>query len=568
MDDRLLDPSKFYNDQGKEEHRRNVEEHLEALVKKSAVDTEQNRLTMEKLKKKQAELSSLAKALSGFKVLRALLIFGIIVGGAMAAISLLFIEQSTAVSVLVMLCGLGILILSVLLLIKKVNPKIKGTDSTIAQKNAEIKRLEDEGYAQMAGLNSLFTDDDAFRLFEKTLPDFAFEKNFTVEQERLFIEQYDLMDLQNENCSMTATLSGKYNGNPFLYGRRRVHRMGSHVYRGSLHISWSESYRDSQGRIRTRHRSQVLYASVSKPKPFYHTNTFLVYGNQAAPTLSFSRDAEHIEDLSEKAIEKKIKKGEQELQKNAERAAKRGGNFQEMANSEFDVLFGATDRDNEVEFRLMYTPLAQLSTVNLLKDGENYGDDFNFIKRRRCNLIISEHSQTSRLSVFANDYKHFDFEEIKRRFLSYNEEFFKSVYFDFAPLFCVPAYLEQPATSLESPEPYENYFPYYEHEVMANAIGGNLFAGFGLQTEAILKTETLKSENGRDLVSVTAHSYTGEGRVDFIPTLGGDGRMHAVPVHWIEYIPITRTATVVIGKADETISGADAIVGGVYARFA
>ena len=47
---------------------------------------------------------------------------------------------------------------------------------------------------------------------------------------------------------------------------------------------------------------------------------------------------------------------------------KNGGQFQEMANSEFDVLFGANDRDHEVQFRLMYTPLAQRNTVDLIKD--------------------------------------------------------------------------------------------------------------------------------------------------------------------------------------------------------
>ena len=30
-----------------------------------------------------------------------------------------------------------------------------------------------------------------------------------------------------------------------------------------------------------------------------------------------------------------------------------------MANNEFDALFNGDDRDNEVEFRLLFTPLAQ-----------------------------------------------------------------------------------------------------------------------------------------------------------------------------------------------------------------
>ena len=107
------------------------------------------------------------------------------------------------------------------------------------------------------------------------------------------------------------------------------------TYRGSLVISWTETYRDSNGKIRTRRRTQTLTASVTKPKPYYHYNNYLVYGSQAAPKLMFSRSPQVKTNMSEKDIEKKVKKGEKELKKKAQQSVKNGGTFQEMVNSEF-----------------------------------------------------------------------------------------------------------------------------------------------------------------------------------------------------------------------------------------
>jgi hypothetical protein len=449
-----------------------------------------------------------------------------------------------------LLCSLLAIVGLLWLLLKKVNPVLKDNERLKKDCLVEISKLEAEGWNQMQNLNDLFTNDDAINLVEKTLPDFSFDDKFTKEQEQLLVQKYDFCDLITDECSMLDTLSGKYAGNPFLFGRRRIHKMGTQVYRGSLVISWTERYVDSKGQLRTRTRTQTLHASVTKPKPFYKTNTFLLFGNQAAPNLSFSRTSNHIENLSEKRLERKIKKGEKEIQKIAKNNLKNGGNFQEMTNSEFDVLFGAIDRNNEVEFRLMYTPLGQRSTTELLKDSQNFGDDFDFFKERRCNVIVSDHAQNWKMNIYANDYKDFDFEAIKTKFINLNETYFKSIFFDFAPFFCVPAYLEEPCASLEKIEDYSTNFTYYEHEVMVNSLDSMSLVHEDSITEAILKTQTINSERDKDFIEVTAHSYTGIEQVDFIPVLGGDGHYHNVPVSWIEYIPISKTSQVAITHPD------------------
>ena len=66
------------------------------------------------------------------------------------------------------------------------------------------------------------------------------------------------------------------------------------------------------------------------------------------------------------------------------------------------------------------------------------------------------------------------------------------------------------------------------------------------QTRSILKTEIVDSNGGIDRVAVTAYGYRGEPRLDFVPTLGGDGMIHPVPVHWTEYIPVQRTSEMLL----------------------
>ena len=546
MDDKVLEPVKYYERQGKQEHLDNINNHLNDLVEKSGVDIEENHKTIEKWKKEQEEIASLSKILKKFKIFRALLIIGIVIGAIITFSSFGQFGSSIGLAIIMLIIGVGAVIGSIMLMVKKVNPVIKDTSNVRQEHLDEAKNLENEGWNQMNNLNNLFTDEDCVRLIEKTLPDFSFDKNFSVEQEKLFVEKYDFQDLQTDECSMVDTLSGKYAGNPFLFGRRRVHKMGSQVYRGSLRITWTETYRDSNGKLQTRQKSETLHASVTKPKPFYSINTFLAFGNQAAPNLSFSRQTKHTENLSEKALERKIKKGEHQLQKQAKKAVKTGGTFQEMANSEFDVLFGATNRDNEVEFRLMYTPLGQRSTVELLKDSLHYGDDFDFIKQGKCNFTFSDHAQNWKMHVFARDYKHFDYEEIKIRFINLNQTYFKSIFFDFAPFFCVPAYLEEPCEALDGIESYGTNYTYYEHEVMANALDYKSFVHEESCTEAILKTQALTTANGSDIVAVTAYSYMGIDRIDYIPVNGGDGNYHNVPVQWIEYIPVSKNSQIVV----------------------
>jgi hypothetical protein len=278
----------------------------------------------------------------------------------------------------------------------------------------------------------------------------------------------------------------------------------------------------------------------------------LLYGAQAAPDLTFSRRAAHHERLSEKEVERRVRAGERELLKRAEESTMEGGDFREMTNTEFDVLFGALDRTDEVEFRLMYTPLAQCNTVDLLRSTSGFGDDFDFYKRGRLNCIVSEHAAGWNMNTSVSNYVSHSVELSRSKFQGFNESFFKSVYFDFAPLMAVPAYQEEPCYSLREPYADRSNYTEYEHESLVNALGARRFAPHDAATESILKTSFAGKDGKTDRITVTAHAFAAFDRVDFIPRMGGDGRLHNVPVPWVEYIPTARETAVAVSGTDRT----------------
>ena len=542
MNEQLLEPVKFYENTGKQLHHDNANDFFEELLKKSHVNEEENRETVKKYNTEQAKANEINKKLRRHKTAKVLLIILAVFGGIVALYGILVLCSGIVTGgAIAAALGAIALVASILVIKKKIGPLIKHVGELLEKQQAIATALLEEAKAQVAPLNALFTESDSLRLIEKTVPDLAFDPRFTRDNENFFIKKHDYLDLSDESSSVLNTLSGRLAGNPFLFCNRMIQEMGTYTYHGTLTISWTETYRDSKGNIQTRRRTQTLHASLTKPKPYYKKSTQLCFGCQAAPDLSFSRDPQDTEELNEKQLERKVKRGAKELKKRTDQAIKEGKSFQEMANTEFEVLFGALNRDHEVQFRLLFTPLAQRNMVELVTDKDAYGDDFYFTKRRRFNIIRTEHSETWDFDSSPAHYYSHDVGEIRRKFITFNEEFFKILYFNFAPLLSIPAYVEEPCAALDPPEEYDCNYTYYEHELMANSIGRHRFAHENAATESILKVGKARKRNAIDVVPVTAYAFRGENRLDFVPVFGGDGKMHPVPVHWIEYIPVRKT---------------------------
>jgi len=505
MSNAIYDPLEEYESRLKAQHEANAVTFFDTLVTQSGVNIEQNRATVRDYHTCMDGRAALRKKLNWRRFWRVLM-----------CLTLILIP----------------------LVITKLNPVIRSLRAQIGEADQKAAALLAQAEAQMAPLNQRFTERDALGLIESVMPLLSFADCFSVKQEMDMHINYDFTDFNSAEQSTMGTLAGHYNGNPFLFENRLVHTMGVETYHGYKTIFWTETYRDSNGKLQTRTRSETLHATVVKPKPYYTTQVVLNYCAQGGPDLSFSRDASHLHEKSDRQIERIVKRGEKKLQRKAEKALKGDGDFTGMSNADFEVLFDALDRDNEVQFRTLFTPLAQTNMVSLIRSDTGYGDDFHFIKTKRTNRIVTNHSQGRTMTLTPEQYVSYDYDIIRQNFIGKNTEFFKAVYFDFAPLLAIPLYQERPVHSLKPIPDYAQTYSLKESEVLANAVDRAYVVHPLTKTHAILKSAFVGSKDNVDETCITAYSYDIQKQVDFVVMHGGDGRYHHVPVEWDEYLPL------------------------------
>ncbi|MBR2505723.1 MAG: hypothetical protein IKB70_02095 [Bacilli bacterium] len=546
-DDILLEPLKAYKSVYKDAVNEEAGKFFDELVGKSKIDVEANRQTIKQYKKTLKEAEEVNKKLSGLKTGRGFSIFGIIVGFLVAIgfILLCFSEEPDwLVNILCIIGGLALGIGLIVLIVKVLNPKIKNQTNIYNSLMAKAKELSDLAYAQMAPLNALYDWNMPTTIIERVIPILDFDKYFDGSKYLSLIDNYGFSELTDPDTSTLYVQSGTILGNPFLIQKQKCHRIIQKVYTGSIVITWTETYRNSNGQLCTRTRTQTLTASVTHPAPEYTNQTALIYGNDAAPDLSFSREPSGMTGKSDKEIRKHVRSKEDDLRKLAEKSIKRGDEnpFTPLANTEFELLFGALDRDHNVQYRLLFTPLAQKNQVDLIRSSDGYGDDYYVYKRKKINIVSSRHSQNEDLSGNPSIFIGNDHDVARKIFIDHVNNFFKAIYFDFAPLLSIPLYQQMKSMNYiyGSDCPY-NYSA-YEHEVFANTFPEEYLKDPDSITTCMLKTRVIRTDGKSDKIEITAYSYRGEDRVDYVKKMGGDGRIHTIPVYWTEYIPLMRTS--------------------------
>lgn len=353
-------------------------------------------------------------------------------------------------------------------------------------------------------------------------------------------------ELGNEH-SIVFSHSGEINGNPFILARTLTHSMGSKTYHGSLAISWTEQVRGADGKWHTKTHHQTLKASVSQPFPQYENHTFIVYGNEAAPDLLFNRSPSDLSKLDDGFFTRIRKNSAIKKLEKKSRDLGEGNNFAVMSNREFDALFGATDRNHEVQFRLLFTPLAQQEMLKLLKDNDvGYGDDFSFSKSHMINIVRPAHMGQTDIGGEPEKFHAYELAHARDFFNRYHNEFFRSFYFGIAPLLAIPLYQQHRSHSdiYKTADGKKSCF--WEHESIANYHGEAKFKHPDCVTRSILKTSSKMEDDGSQRVRVIASGYSRVERVTYVAVRGGDGRTHKVPVHWYEYHDVERASDLVV----------------------
>ncbi len=542
MNENLLEPLKFYNDNLQKTYANNVASFFDELVKKSGIDVSLNRETVKQYNEKITVIQQDVKKINKYNILKAFLYVVGIVACIVIMKFIYDIYHHTGVlwkNICYILSAMLIIILIVIYIRNKLNPLVNNLKSSNIKLTKEADDLKNKAYEQMQALNILYDSDDTRQLILKVLPDINLDKYFNMKRFDYLNHKYNLQENDDDlDNSSLHVLTGDIVGNPYVIIKSLNHKLGTYTYTGELVIYW-ETHSYENGKRVTHHHSQTLYASLDKPKPYYNSYTTMIYGNEAAADLSFFRKGNHIEKLSAKKREKIVKEGSHKINQYAKNAIKNGGSFTPLGNDEFDCLFGALDRDNETQFRLLFTPLAQKNLLDIMKFGP-YGDDFTFIKEQKINKISGENSTNWDLDTSVERFYNYDIDAARDFFIRFNVQYFDHFFFQIAPILSIPLYQQYKTSEYIYQHDYVRNYTSYQAEVMANKLGSDSFAHESSKTPVILKTSLNKKDGYTDVVNVSAFSYDTIDRITYIPVFGNDGRYHDVPVKWVEYIPLRK----------------------------
>ena len=542
--DDFLEPLKYYENGLKDLLEENVEALFDELTKNSKVDVEENKTTCEKYYKEESALNKVKSRLARLKVGIVFTWIFIISSIIVSILMFVLLANSTNNKGLYIGVGIGCIVLAIglfLLYFLYLRKKKKLLTSEKDKLEEICRKLRDEAWAQMAPLNALFDERMSSQLFTKSAPIIEMDEHLMHSVEQRIVNQFNCpLDRSSAHSSLVVQ-SGSINTNPFILRQALTMKMKPYTYTGSIVITYTRTVSDGKGGYTTETVSQTLTAHVTRPKPYYSVDTSLTYYTDVGGKLSFMRAPAGLVGKTPKQMEKIANKKDKEQTKKAARALKEGAAYTKITNSKFEAYINAEGRDNELEYRFLFTPLAQENyCYNFSKQ-----DDIYYTKLKCANIIRSKHDYDMDYSGSPTNYYSFDYEVIKKKFHDYNMKYFEGIYFDFLPLISIPAFHENRSEPYIAPRGEKDLLGMYEREVMVNRFEPSLFKPADCDTDIILKVNAV----GED-TTVTAYGYHADPRTDLVPVMGGDGHLHNVPVHYFEYLPVEESKLVKVFNND------------------
>lgn len=541
----LNEPLSYYKEKLLDAHADQVSDYFEKLVEAASLDSEANKETISNLRTLESQHSKNSGRKTWWIVLRVTL-------WAVGVISAIASFSGAEFNVLALLLGIALIVTDLFTVAPRVTALKEENEELIGQ----IEELNEQAWVQLEPLNQLFRWNISKELASRTFPELQLDAHFSEHALYDLVATYGLDGSFNEGRSILRTQSGTLVQNPLVFYRYLQHWIGSNSYQGSMVIYWSETIRNSQGQMQTVQRSQTLTASVIKPYPSFAEGAAVILGHEAAPNLSFSRSPSSLSGADDTRFNAWRKSGAlKSIERKAMKQLKSGsGQLTVMSNREFETLFKALDRDHEIEFRLMFTPLAQQEMVKLLNDTSiGHGDDFVFAKQGRTNYVEPAHLAAIDLDPDPSIFYSNELEQSREFFNTFNNEFFRSLYFSIAPLLAVPLYTESRRLPVAAGIEDGHVPNSWEVEVMANAIGEANLCHPESVTRNLLRARVEGTDSGGVIANVFALGYKGIDRVDFVPVLGGDGNWHQVPVPWVEYIAVEESSRLFVTRLHENL---------------
>ncbi|ATZ16282.1 hypothetical protein JN01_0304 [Entomoplasma freundtii] len=543
----IYNPLAEYQNNLKQIHNDNLTNFFDNLVQQNQIDENLNKKTVEDFYHNKKSLTLTNKKKANLEKGRLALIFLAIIFGIAPLVGWFLLRTNAQVFLWVgLMAGVGLigLGLSVYCIVKKIKPKIQNLHSQSTTFESKMNDLETNCWSQLLGLNQSYDWQLTTRLLEQTLPIVKFDPYLKLDKFQHFLNH----GLRNTDFDETVIdlKSGEIATNPFIFVEKLHHNLGMQAYFGSITISWTETYTDHEGKTQTRIQTQVLTASVEQPCPFYKTTKELFFSHEVAPKLNFQREPSNLVHSNERDITKAMKK----LDNKARKAIKDGNDFNLMNNSEFEVLFNALNRNDEIQFRFLFSDLAQKQLEDFLKNPDYpHADEFYWWKNQELSCLMGTYLTNVSWDFNPQKYQNFDLAAARQNFISSNMTFFENFYLAITPLLATPL-LQEPRTieypTLATPE----YLASWQKEAIVANFGNELIHPLS-RTNNIFKIVTNNAANGLEQLMVKAFGYQTIERVTYIPVLGGDGYWHNVPVWWTEYIPVAQESAVLVKNVED-----------------
>lgn len=504
-------------------------ETFERLIKETNTDVELNQRTTTEYYKKDAISNKLSNIIKIERFFAWFFIVSVVVLGLLSY----YMQE---IMIYTILGGVISLIVSILLFVSA----SRREDSKL-KLDSEIDILRSNAYEQTTALKESFDIDLPIQLFNKITPNIKIDSYLTKNKHDYIFQCADILNQHVENKSILGCYSGYIGENSFLITKERTQTMQSVEYHGSLQIYWETLEKDSNGRYVKVNHTQTLYATSWHDAPVFEEYVYTYFGCPIGENLHFSRKPFGVRYMSDNKLNRKIKSTYKNYCKKAEKNLGGEKELVLLVNEEFESLFGAIDRNQDVEFRLLFTPLAQQNMVELIKDREILGDQFEFIKKGKYNLVYSYVNQNLVFNgLSSKHYYSIDVKIIKEKFVKFINSFFKDIYLGILPILNIPEYQQaKPEIKFEDFEKnlqsQKDTWSIYEVEARARLDTDYLPE----QAKTLCITKAFYTENP-DLFRVYSYGFDKEIMIDYIPVKGGDGFYHNVPVQWIKYNKVVK----------------------------
>ena len=396
------------------------------------------------------------------------------------------------------------------LLTKKVQKKQASLDNALKQQ----KKLETQLIEQLSSTKSYLSTYFAYKeIIEKYWHDIKLNLFIPIEQYSIFNDNIDMLiprsnnnQILLENSCVTKLVNGTLFGHPFCLYSYKHQTMYMKIYTGFTAVKYS--YRDNDGKSHIG--TDIVTASIEKPAPRWISQNNFVYFVSKPYELCFTNN---------------VSKHEFKTHVNKE--------FRQLENSKFNKMF-FTKRNNEMQYRMLFTPLAQEQYVNLL-----HNLSFTITKEKSVVSVKINNLPFILPIKYKNSY---DVEQWQTNYLNCLNDFLKTLSTYTLPVSCLPilkdfafVYPPNKTTKFCYFQVTNNMAYLYEQT--------NMYAQY--ETDVIfipIDNEQIKIDNYYfNITKVLVKHFLLVNRIDYVPKYSFHAhKTVVVPVHWIEYIPKTK----------------------------